>query len=320
MVEAWQLWRDSWLKQRLPKAREITLDQRRIFIVPTPTAAGLLLLIVVLFLLGINFQNSLVYAVCFWLIALLVINILHTYRNLAGVTLSAVGIEPCFAGQAAVLEVAVSCPLNQHKFALKVEWPQHDSALVDLVANNTQRVKLSYPTEQRGYFYPPRLHITTRYPTGLTVAWSYITLDIRGLVYPKPIAKHFTQLGQSNAPQAEDGIEIAHGTTDFGGIRPYQFGDTPRHIHWGKYAQTGKLYTKAFVDYASHEVWLEWDALPIPGIEVRLAHLCSKVLEFHQAQRQYGLKLPDTIIPPNKGDAHKAQCLRALALYGVKDE
>lgn len=320
MVEAWQLWRENWLKRRLPQAREITLDQRRIFIVPTPTAAGLLLLILILFLLGINFQNSLVYAVCFWLLALMLINILHTYRNLAGVTVTAIGIEPCFAGQAAVLEVMVSCPLEQRKFALELAWPHYDSATLDLVNSHTQRIKLSYPTTQRGYFYPPRLHIATHYPTGLTVAWSYVTLDVKGLVYPKPAAKSFVQQGQSHAPQSEDGLEIPRGTSDFGGIRHYQVGDAHRHIHWGKYAQTGKLYTKAFVDYVSHDIWLEWDALPIPGIEVRLAHLCSKVLEFDQAQRYYGLKLPGKVIPPAKGEAHKLQCLRALALYGVTDE
>jgi uncharacterized protein (DUF58 family) len=91
-------------------------------------------------------------------------------------------------------------------------------------------------------------------------------------------------------------------------------------VHWGKYAQTGELYTKAFVDYASHELWLDWASLPIPGIEVRLSHLCSKVLEFHQAQRHYGLKLPGVTIAPGQGDAHKAQCLQALALFGVADE
>jgi uncharacterized protein (DUF58 family) len=31
------------------------------------------------------------------------------------------------------------------------------------------------------------------------------------------------------------------------------------------------------------------------------------------------LKLPDTLISPSRGQAHKHKCLRALALYGKKD-
>ena len=57
----------------------------------------------------------------------------------------------------------------------------------------------------------------------------------------------------------------------------------------------------------------------MPGVEVRLAHLCSQVLAFHQAQRHYGLKLPGVTIAPGQGDAHQARCLRALALFGVED-
>ena len=58
----------------------------------------------------------------------------------------------------------------------------------------------------------------------------------------------------------------------------------------------------------------------MPGIEVCLSHLCRKVLEFHQEQRQFGLKLPGKVIEPGKGEAHQARCLQALALFGVKGE
>ena len=51
---------NTWLDQRLPKAREVTLNQRRIFIVPSKTALAALVAIMVLFILGINFQNSLI--------------------------------------------------------------------------------------------------------------------------------------------------------------------------------------------------------------------------------------------------------------------
>jgi uncharacterized protein (DUF58 family) len=320
MGEVWQHWLDGWLSKRLPKARETTLNQQRIFIVPSRTAVALLAMIALLFLLGINFQNSLVYAVCFWLLALLLINVFYTHRNLSGLTLTAIGVEPCFAGEKAVVEVALSCPERQRKFALNLAWSGEDAVQTDLAIAPNTRVKLSHSTSQRGRFQPPRLRVATHYPTGLAVAWSYVTLDVQGLVYPKPVEKTFTQQGTGVAEASERGLEITGGSSDFGGIRAYRPGDAPNRVHWGKYAQTGELYTKAFVDYASHELWLDWASLPIPGIEVRLSHLCSKVLEFHQAQRHYGLKLPGVTIAPGQGDAHKAHCLRALALFGVADE
>ncbi|MBU0654877.1 MAG: DUF58 domain-containing protein [Gammaproteobacteria bacterium] len=292
----------------------------KIFIIPSKTGLGLVILILLLFLLGINFQNSLVYAVCFWLIALLLINIFYTQRNLSSLSVTAIGVEPCFAGEKAVVEIALSCPANQRKFALQLAWPGEDLVQVNLAATPAARIKLSHATTQRGRFQPPRIHISTRFPTGLALAWAYVTLDVQGIVYPKPVERIFAQQGKGSTDTAAGGVEIVGGTSDFGGIRAYRPGDAPKHIHWSKYAQTGKLHTKVFVDYSSHDVWLDWNDLPMPGVEVRLSHLCSKVLEYHQAQRQYGLKLPGKTIPPGKGEGHKAQCLRALALFGVKDE
>lgn len=319
VVEALRGHWNRWVQQRLPAARATTLNQHKIFIVPSKTAVGLLLLIALLFLLGINFQNSLVYIICFWLLALLLLTIFYTWRNLAGLTITALGVEPCFVGETAVLAVELARPAHQMKYALELAWEGEDCIHVDLVAAQTVRVKLSHRTHERGYFKPPRLRIATHFPTGLAVAWSYAYFDVRGVVYPAPIEKAFQPSGNASPENVEDGRDIAGGSHDFGGIRDYQQGDGSKRIHWAKYAQTGKLYTKTFVDYASHALWLDWEELPMPGIEVRLSHLCRKVLEFHQEQREYGLRIPGTLIAPGKGEAHKVRCLQALALFGVQD-
>lgn len=311
---------EQMVKQRLPSARTTVLDQSKIFIVPSKTALALLVMIIVLFLLGINFQNSLVYAVCFWLLAMLVVNVLHTWRNLSRLSITAIHIQPCFAGEKAVLELELACDPKQQKFAIELAWPQEDATQVNLVATQTTRLKLSHSTQQRGRFAPPRIHISTHYPTGLAVAWSYVTVDMSGLVYPTPAPKNQSTEHSHNtaADQQQSGKELSGGTNDFGGIRSYQAGDTPKRIHWGQYAKTGKLNTKVFVDYASHDLWLDWDSLNLPGIEARLSQLCRQVLDAHQAQQQYGLKLPGITITPAKGEAHQVRCLQALALFGVE--
>lgn len=319
MLEALQTHFEQMVKQRLPSARTTVLDQSKIFIVPSKTALALLVMIIVLFLLGINFQNSLVYAVCFWLLAMLVVNVLHTWKNLSGLSITAIHIQPCFAGEKAVLELELACAPKQQKFALELAWPEQDYVQVHLISTQTTRLKLSHSTQQRGHFTPPRVHISTRYPTGLAVAWSYISVDLQGLVYPAPAPKALhSQSSRSTAAAQHQGKELSGGSSDFGGIRSYQAGDTPKHIHWAQYAKTGKLNTKVFIDYASNDLWLDWDSLSTPGIETRLSQLCRQVLDAHAAQQQYGLKLPGTLIPPAKGEAHQSRCLQALALFRVE--
>ncbi|CAA6824651.1 MAG: DUF58 domain-containing protein [uncultured Thiotrichaceae bacterium] len=307
----------SWVERRLPKSRQIRLGQRQIFIVPNKLAAAMLGLILLLFVLAANFQNSLIYIVCFWLVAMLTLNILHTYHNLSGLSVRAIRAEPCFSGEHATVELELSRTERQRKYAITVGWPEQDTVRVDLIDNQTMRIKITHPTIKRGYFRIPRLTISTTYPTGLAIAWSYFTPDIQAIIYPTPKANPLPPQETHAGSDNEQGMEIPRGSNDFGGIREYQHGDTPKQIHWGKYAQTGELYTKAFVDYQTDDCWLDWDTLTFPGIEARLSHLCSRLLELHEQRQTYGLKLPGTRIEPDHGEAHKTRCLHALAIYGV---
>ena len=44
------------------------------------------------------------------------------------------------------------------------------------------------------------------------------------------------------------------------------------------------------------------------------------ILEAEHLQIAYGLRLPTTEFTPDLGEAQRARCLRALALYGVQDD
>lgn len=308
---------DKWLDERFPESAQITLGIKRIFIIPTLISGSLFIALGILLLMAINFQNSLIYGLAFWLLALIVISIFFTYRNLSGVTFKAVQSMSCFAGEKAVFELEVSCPENQKKSAISIGWKHQDLAKVDLIDHHTTRIKLSHETKQRGVFKPDKLSIFTVYPIGLVVAWSYAVLDMQSIVYPEPILQKSVETdSQGVDDDAENGKEIARGSTDFSGIREYQVGDSPKHIHWGAYAKTGKAYTKIFSDYANQDLWLDWDSLALAGVEIKLSHLCAKVLQFHQEQQIYGLKIPGKTIQPSSGEVHKIQCLTALALFG----
>ncbi|MEH6456077.1 MAG: DUF58 domain-containing protein [Cocleimonas sp.] len=313
----WKSKTNDWIEERFPESRQVTLNLKRIFVFPTASSLALLIAIILLFVMGVNFQNSLAYGLCFWLLALIVIAIYFTYGNLSGVTIKAIKSQNCFAGEKAVFEVNLSCPTEQKKSAIHIGWKDQDLALVDLNDSHSATIKLSHNTTKRGRFKPERLNIFTRYPVGLVIAWSYAQLDMQSIVYPAPILQNDLNNSQTMDDEAEQGLEIARGTTDFSGVQKYQAGDSPKHIHWGAYAKTGKVFSKTFVDYASHDLWLEFDALlAIQGTETKLSHLCALVLQYNQEQQTYGLKLPDRTIQPASGDAHKNTCLIALALFG----
>lgn len=331
-------------KHRTAAASKIAhFHLRNIYVVPTQAGFGLIGIILLTLVAAINFQNSLIYIVSFWLGSLLLVNVLYSYRNLNGLQLELLGPEPCFAGQQCLVSLRASG--RGDKESIYIGWKEIDLAMIDLAvvdkrggdkrggdkrgadkrgpgkheatadAAGTLEFQVAYPAPMRGRLQPPRLDVFTRYPAGLVVSWAYARLDIQAIVYPHPQLMDENQLIGRADESAEEGRELAGGVSDFSGMRPYQEGDSPRRIHWAKYAQTGKLYSKVFVDYEQHDLWLDWATLTSATIEQRLSHLCARVLQLSEQQQRFGLRLPGKTLSPDTGGAHRAACLTALALY-----
>jgi uncharacterized protein (DUF58 family) len=289
---------------------------KNIYIVPTLAGLGLLGIVLLTLIAAINFQNSMIYMVCFWLASLLVINILYTFRNLSGLRLELLGTEPCFAGQNCL--VRLSANSEQSKSAIFVGWKAHDLALVDLGNADACEVNISYPAPRRGFLRPSRIDVFTRYPTGLTIAWAYARLDINAIVYPTPVLMDAISKTEHGQQDAEDGRALGGGVNDFSGMQTYQAGDRLQRVHWAKFAQTRKLYTKNFVDYQSHDLWLDWALLTAGSIEQRLSHLCARILALHTERQSYGLRIPGSLIKPGNSEPHRNKCLSALALFSIE--
>jgi uncharacterized protein (DUF58 family) len=111
----------------------------------------------------------------------------------------------------------------------------------------------------------------------------------------------------------------AGGNDDFAGLRMYQPADSPRHIAWKRAAQSDDLLTKQFSQEAALELWLDWQRTnPRLDVEERLSVLAGWVLAAEHAGARYGLRLPGQEIPPGRGDARRAECLAALALFEAR--
>ena len=85
---------NRWLNARMPPANSVTLDQRKIFILPTRQGLYFALLVCAMVVAGINYQNSLIFALAFLLASLFMVGMLHTHRNLSGLTLVAGSYTP----------------------------------------------------------------------------------------------------------------------------------------------------------------------------------------------------------------------------------
>ena len=77
------------------------LNRKRIYILPTRQGLAFATAIVVMLAGAMNYNNSLAYVLTFLLVSLALVSLLHTYRNLAGLRISARPAPPVFAGASA---------------------------------------------------------------------------------------------------------------------------------------------------------------------------------------------------------------------------
>ncbi len=311
---AWQRYRDGWLARRIPPANRITLDQRRIFILPTRQGAAFAVALLLMLLAGINYQNSLAYGLTFLLFSLALVAMLHTYRNLAGLQLAGGDASPVFAGEVAGFRLRLESDRRAHQ-AIALGWRGEPLVVSDVPAGETVALQVFHPAPTRGWLRPERLRVESRFPLGLFVAWSWLDLDVRGLVYPRPLEAAPPPRSGEDSGGEEGQRQAGQGADDFQGLRAYQPGDSRRRLDWKAFSRGQGLLVKDFTALAGSELWLDFSVLD-GDTETRLSWLCQAVLDASTRQLRFGLRLPGQELAPATGENQRDAALQALALFG----
>lgn len=304
-----------WLDRRIPPSSQITLSQRNVFIFPTRTGFVFGGLIVLLILGAINYQASLVYGVAFLLGSMFLVTILYTFRNLSGLTLELVGARPGFVGEDVEIAIRVIRPVGRSREGIQLGWPDGIMRWAELSELETDTVKLYVQADHRGYFDPGRLLVETYFPLGLLRAWTWVDLNVKVLIYPKPIFGDFPQTvsGHRDEGQLIDPL----GSDDFHDIKTYRPGDPVRHIIWRSYARSEELMVKQYASYVEPRLWLTLDGVT-GDLEERISRLTGLALKATRLEREFGLDVGTVQIRPARGDAHLEQVLKELALHGLE--
>jgi uncharacterized protein (DUF58 family) len=297
-----------------PEVGPVVLGQRRVYILPT--GAGLMFGVTILLMLvgSINYNLSLGYVLVFLLVGNGVVSMLHTWRNLAGISVRAVKALPVFAGELAGFRVQFDNPSPFSRASLGIQLSGSQPEFFDVAGVNCKVIEVGAPTVSRGLLYPGRFRIFTTYPVGLYYAWAIVDLDMHCLVYPKP------EPGNVPLPVTHmatgQGAASGAGEEDFSGLRTFHPGDSPRRIAWKAFARTEVFLSKQFSGSAATEIWLDLDDIPSSmGLEDKMSRLARWVLESESSGLRYGMRLPGTEFTPDTGTSHRHRCLQALALF-----
>ena len=290
----------------------ITIDRRRIYILPTRFGIALGLLLAAMLLAGLNYNSNLGLAFGFLLTSLALVAMHHCHRNLLGLRVDVTPEADAFAGGDARFDFRLHNDAGVARYDIEIRCAGA-STMQSVRAAGGDDAAVSVRVLRRGVTRLERFELRTRYPFGWFRAWTYVQAPLAAYAAPSPrgeLALPGTAAAAGTASPSD-----SRGDEDFAGLRGYAAGIPLKHMAWKVLARGGEPAVRSYTGLAAQPEWLDWSMLGGMEQEARLSQLCRWVLDGESAQRPYGLRLPGTEIAPARGAAHRTACLRALAAY-----
>ncbi len=309
-----------WWLSRLPRSDTWKLNQRNVYILPTPAGVAFGAMLVVDLIATINYQINLGYMLVFLLVGIGVVSIQVTHRTLLGITLHLRQPASGFALEPVVIDVVISAAARQrHGLALEFDGDgragRYDAiAHTDIDSGAQKTVTLSFVPKHRGWHDVPVIRLETRFPFGLFKAWTIWRPQAKVLAWPTPERPTAPWPLPAESSQGSP-LHIRREGDEWEGVRPWQRGDAMRRIVWKKVARTGELISRDTTTAIDRELWFDWQNTQGLSKEARLSRLSAWVNVANQQGLAHGVRLPHVLIEPSLGPTHRVRALNALASF-----
>ncbi len=317
----------QWWQSRLPLTDSVVLTQRNVYILPTRPGFMMGLTLLVLLVASINYQLSLGYLLTFLLAGTALAGMHVCHGTLRGLAMNLIAPRAQFSGSNTTFNIKLTNARRRvrHGIGLSLlDAPDTSSpsttrhwAWTDVPAQGSSIVQVAFTPTQRGLQRLPTLTAETRFPLGTFRVWTVWRPAAQVMIYPAPEPTPPPLPPGEPRAQGEGAARRAQSSGEFDGVRAYQRGDPRKSILWKKAAKADEqgngLVVRDTEHAHHHELWLDFRVAGLQDVEARLSRLCAWVLQADKQGLTYGLRVPGHHIKPGSGEAHKRQCLEALA-------
>lgn len=304
----------SWFDARIKPNQTLELKQSNIYILPTRYGWLLLAIIILILIAATNYQNNMGFMAGFILLAIGILSVFYTYRNLNHLKLSFAKPKAVFVGELIDFPVTFNNPTEQYRASIGVGNSKNKMDFFDIDTNSHSQLKVTFLAEKRGVHSAGRMACISYFPFGIFQVWSYFKTPYSALVYPKPIAPNFNLSGENNDGDSLSSA-VQKGHEDFYGVKEYQAGDPIKQVMWKAYARERGLLTKEFEEHVGQQMWFSWESVKHLETELALSNLCYVLLEAEKGNAEYGLEMPQEKTALSKGQKHLNSCLEMLARF-----
>lgn len=279
-----------------------------------------------LFILGSNLQSNAILLLCYFLIAMMLLGVFHSFFYFTQHKISFSPVQADFENRTFQLPILVNSSQNyvggslqftiqanaNHAATTKLDV---ETYLLDITGQSTI-FKLSLPPFRRGIYACPQVKLSTRYGFGLFKCWTHLTPNQNIVVYPSMKKSTMVLQRMSTDKEFAQSSDSQYAISDnLQGIREYQTSDSLRHVSWKHAAKGLGMLTKDFKENVSLRMWLSLDDFSHLDKEEALQSMCYLIQQLDKDHVQFGLDLGINQVLPNQGTQHLLDCLYQLAIY-----
>lgn len=309
---------DRWLNKRIPASSAYQMDVNNTFILPTRFGWAILGLMTCLFILGTNYQNNVILMFCYFVFALLLLSLFHSYASFVQYHIGFRPIDNFFANQQVQMQVDLSYKASRsslHSLS-NIAIYSKTKPMYEYLVKDKNLVTIS--PYKRGLHKLDRVSVESIFPFGLFKCWTHLLVPYNFFVFPSPIACSLKLRQQQSKGKSGSQTGIAVTTEDLQGIRAYRDSDPIHHVSWKHFAKGQGLLSKDFSERSAISGWLNFNDYYNGDVEQTLGELCYQILELSKQDALFGFSIGSQQIMPSTGIQHQEQCLEALALYRHK--
>jgi len=318
---------EYWLANRIPSRKEHQLNSQNIMIYPTRFGLSYLGFVLLIFLLGTNYQNNIILLFSYLLASLFISVMLHSFYNFSKLRFYSMPKQQGYADETLYFPIKVTAEkthydINAHFAERSLKSP------VEKIAQclaGFEEIKLKYKSTSRGKKVLGRVTVFSEYSLGIFKSKTILDFGHYAIIYPKPkrlMTSQYQRTTQADDPNVEN-YQTTNivGTDDFSELKSFVIGESSARTAWKQLAKGQGHYSKHYEANQSKLQWLRLDQMPSNDIEIKLSYLSFLIRELTATNQSFGLALSlDTTnttmnIQPNSGFNHQQACLTALALY-----
>jgi uncharacterized protein (DUF58 family) len=295
----------------------LTLRSRRIYILPTRAGVVAAALLFVMFLAGMNYQNSLALLLCFLLSGFALVTMYECHGTLTGLEIDSAQAESAFAGSHGELLLGFHNARATARRSLRLRVSETAPKSFDLPPRHACPVRVRYLAHARGRQRIDRVQLSSNAPLGLFRAWTWLHLPLEAVIYPAPVRLRPLPPPVGLPRRSERERRLA-GEEEWAWLRPFRDSDSLRRVAWKAYARGAPLMVAHYDAPAGAQHSLGLQSLRDLPLESALSQLADWVLECERRGESYALELPGQGVGVGHGVAQRRHCLEALALYELR--